>query len=240
VLTNESVTDPLANWASQNPVPPVSGPTINGLAGCNTTNHISYTCPQGIYPNGLSIGDNKTVTFQAPPGQIGLYQFGNISNAGDNCNCALTIGNSDIVNFGTGHYSFEGGLQVTGSSSSLCGGVVTSSCPQAPSGGVFFYIAGGQVTVGGFSFGDTVQLAPISSGADPYANVLLWQDGDDPHQLQLFGLNTTFSTNGGTIYTPNAQIGITGVNFGAATLATGDIVALSLQLDGAGTGIVVK
>ncbi len=239
MLINETVVDPLANWASLNPVQQVTTPTISGLAGCSTANHISYTCPQGEYPNGLSIGDNKTVTFQPPAGQTGHFQFGTTANAGDNCNCALIVGNNDTVYFGTGHYTFEGGLQVNGSSSNLCGGVVSSSCPQATTGGVFFYVAGGQVTVGGFTFGDSVQLAPITS-TDPYANVVLWQDGTDTDQLQLYGFNTTFTTTGGTVYAPNAQIEIIGVNTGAATLATGDIVANSLQLIGVGTEIVAQ
>ncbi len=214
VSTSTKVTDPLATWASQNPVAAISTPT----ASCSGSS--TMTCTPGFYAGGLNIPSNRTVNFQA-----GNYQFG--TNAG--CQSSLCVGSSDTVNFGTGHYTFTDGLNVSGSGSALCGGgSATSACPSPPSGGVFFYVSGGSTDLGNVNFANNIQLAPISTTSDPYHGVLLWQNGTDNNPVFLASAATSVNTYQGKIYVPNATINLYG--FGNS-ISTGDIVANSMLFD---------
>ncbi|HEY5025285.1 MAG TPA: prepilin-type N-terminal cleavage/methylation domain-containing protein [Acidimicrobiales bacterium] len=215
VSTSIKVTDPLATWASQNPVAALTTPTGSCSGGS------TMTCTPGYYAGGLNIPNSKTVNFQP-----GNYQFG--TNAG--CQSSLCVGNSDIVNFGTGHYTFTDGLNVSGSNSALCGGGTPSSaCPNPPSGGVFFYVSGGSMGLGNLNFANNIQLAPISATSDPYHGVLLWQNGNDNNAVFMASAASSVNTFGGKIYVPNATIKLYG--FGNNTISTGDIVANSLLFD---------
>jgi prepilin-type N-terminal cleavage/methylation domain-containing protein len=214
VSTSTKVTDPLATWASQNPVAAITTP-IGSCSGSST-----MTCSPGLYASGLNIPSNRTVNFQP-----GNYQFG--TNTG--CQSSLCIGSSDTVNFGTGHYTFTDGFNVSGSGSALCGGGTTSSvCPSPPSGGVFFYVSGGSTNLGNVNFANNIQLAPISTPSDPYHGVLLWQNGTDNNPVFLASAATTVNTYQGKIYVPNATISLYG--FGN-NISTGDIVANSMLFD---------
>jgi len=214
VSTSTQVTDPLATWASQNPVANITSPSGSCSGGS------TMTCTPGVYANGLNIPSNRTVNFQ--PGD---YQFG--TNAG--CQSSLCIGSSDTVNFGSGHYTFTDGLNVSGSGSALCGGgTVTSACPSPPSGGVFFYVSGGSTALGNVNAANNIQLAPISTTSDPYHGVLLWQNGTDNNPVFLASAATSVNTYGGEIYVPNATISLYG--FGNS-ISTGHIVANSMLFD---------
>jgi len=213
VSTATAVTDPLAAWAAQNPVAPITTP-VGSCSGGST-----MTCTPGLYSSGLNIPSSRTVNFQA-----GNYQFGT-----NGCGSSLCTGNSDIVNFGTGHYTFTDGLTVSGSGSALCGGgPVTSACSSPPSGGVFFYVSGGAANLGNVNFANNIQLAPISSTSDPYHGVLLWQNGTDISSVFLASAASSVNTYGGEIYVPNATISLYG--FGNS-ISTGNIVANSLLFD---------
>jgi len=210
ISTNPSISDPDQAFAQQNPVPPVAGPSRS----CPMTGG-TVTCTPGLYAGGLTISDNETVTFS--PGD---YQFGTAAN----CNCALNIGSNDKVYFEAGDYTFEGGFSVNGSFDTICG-ISTPGDPDCPStGGVFFYVAGGTASLGGFTFGNTIKLGPPTTG--PYAGKLLWQDGSDNNTVTLVGAAQSI-VNGynGVIYAPNAQIEVYG--FGNE-ITTGNIVANSL------------
>ncbi len=213
VSTSTKVADPLASWASQNPVATISSP--GSCSGSPT-----MACTPGLYPGGLNIASNRTVNFQP-----GNYQFG--TNGG--CGSSLCIGNSDTVNFGTGHYTFTDGLNVSGSGSALCGGgTATTVCPNPPAGGVFFYVSGGSTALGNVNFANNIQLAPISSTSDPYRGVLLWQLGTDNNSVFLASAASSVNTYGGEIYVPNATISLYG--FGN-NISTGHIVANSMLFD---------
>ena len=211
VSTGTKVADPLATWASQNPVATLTSPT-GSCSGSPT-----MTCTPGLYAGGLDIASNRTVNFQP-----GNYQFG--TNAG--CQSSLCIGNSDTVNFGTGHYTFTDGLNVSGSGSALCGGgPATSACPSPPAGGVFFYVSGGSTALGNVNFANNIQLAPVSATSDPYHGVLLWQNGTDNNSVFLASAASSVNTYNGEIYVPNATISLYG--FGN-NISTGHIVANSM------------
>jgi hypothetical protein len=208
------VADPLAAWASQNPVVNITSPT-GSCSGSPT-----MTCTPGLYAGGLNIPNNRTVNFQP-----GNYKFG--TNGG--CQSSLCIGSSDTVNFGSGHYTLTDGLNVSGSGSALCGGGgATSACPSPPSGGVFFYVSGGSTALGNINAANNIQLAPISATSDPYHGVLLWQNGTDTNSVFLASAATSVNTYGGEIYVPNATISLYG--FGN-NISTGHIVANSMLFD---------
>jgi hypothetical protein len=213
VSTSTQVADPLATWASQNPVQTISSPPGSCSGGS------TMTCTPGLYASGLNITSNRTVNFQP-----GNYQFGT-----NGCQSSLCIGSSDIVNFGSGHYTFADGLDLSGSGSALCGGAAASSiCPNPPSGGVFFYVSGGSTDLGNANFANNIQLAPISATSDPYNGVLLWQNGTDNSPVFMASAASSVNTYGGKIYVPNATIQLYG--FGN-NISTGDIVANSLSFD---------
>jgi prepilin-type N-terminal cleavage/methylation domain-containing protein len=217
VSVDPKVSDPLQSFAASNPVPVISSAPVSCPMNGN-----NVTCPAGLYPNGLNIPDGKTVTFSP-----GNYQFGDAGNAGNGCNCDLSIGSNDKVIFSAGDYSFEGGVSLNGSNDTLCG-IVASGDPNCPAtGGVFFYVAGGFVNLGGFTFGNTIKLAPPTSG--PYKNLLLWQNGQDNNGITIAGGGTTVNAYNGQIYAPNAQIGIYGFS---SAIVTGHIVAARLSLVG--------
>jgi len=161
----------------------------------------------------------------------GGTQFGQAKNFGDNCNCALTIGNSDTVYFKTGVYSYEGGLSMTGTSSALCAGPGTGQCAGAPTGGVLFYVNGGQINFGSVSFddffgnADVVQLSAMSSNA--YQGLLIWQNQSDNDPIELVGYTSSVNSYSGEIYAPNSPMQIYGLGF---SMTTGNLVALSLTL----------
>jgi len=214
VSTSTKVADPLAAWASQNPVATIMSPTGSCSGGS------TMTCSPGLYAGGLNIASNRTVNFQP-----GNYQFG--TNGG--CQSSLCIGSSDTVNFGTGHYTFTDGLNVSGSGSALCGGgTATSACPTPPAGGVFFYVSGGSTALGNVNFANNIQLAPIAATSDPYHGVLLWQLGTDNSPVFLASAASSVNTYGGELYVPNATISLYG--FGN-NISTGHIVANSMLFD---------
>ena len=213
VSTSTPVTDPLATWASQNPVANITSPSGSCSGGS------TMTCTPGAYGSGLDIPSNRIVNFQP-----GNYQFG--TNA---CQSSLCIGSSDTVNFGSGHYTFTDGLNVSGSASALCGGAAaTSACPSSPSGGVFFYVSGGSTDLGNVNSANNIQLAPISTTLDPYHGVLLWQNGTDNNPVFLASAASSVNTYGGEIYVPNSTISLYG--FGNS-ISTGNIVANSMLFD---------
>ena len=220
VQTIATPTDPLAAWAQQNLVNSTTVP-VGGTGNCTTVGS-TMTCTAGTYSSGLNIPNNRTVNFAQ-----GNYQFNNNSA----CGSSLCVGSSDTVNFGKGHYIYANGIEIGGSGSSLCGGNGTSSsCPNAPSGGVFFYIKAGNADFGNFSNGNVIDLGPLT-GADPYAGKVLWEDGSDPNPLKLTtaGSAVTNTFGGGTIYAPNTTIDLGAFSFGNSVVDTGTIVANSLN-----------
>lgn len=218
VQTVAMPSDPMAAWAQEN----AGGAniTVTGTGSCTTGTMM--TCEPGLYPNGLSIANGKTVKFDA-----GNYQFG--SNA---CGSSLCIGSSDTVDFGTGHYIYTNGINVAGSGSTLCGGgVVNSSCPTT-NAGVFFYVKSGATNLGNLSSGNVIDLGAITNPTDdPYAGVLLWQDGSDSeNSITLTTAGTSAINNlGGTIYAPNATIDLGAASVGQSVIDTGPIVAQGLN-----------
>ncbi len=213
VSTSTKVADPLAAWASANPVGTIS-------SGGSCSGGSTMTCTPGLYAGGLNIASNRTVNFQP-----GNYQFG----TNGTCQSSLCIGNSDTVNFGTGHYTFTDGLNVSGSGSALCGGgTATSVCPNPPAGGVFFYVSGGSTALGNVNYANNIQLAPITATSDPYHGVLLWQLGTDNNPVFLASAASSVNTYGGEIYVPNATISLYG--FGN-NISAGNIVANSMLFD---------
>ena len=212
VSTSQPVTDPRAVWASQNKPAPITSPSGSCTGGS------TMSCTPGLYANGLNITSHRNVTFQP-----GHYQFG-----ANGCGSSLCIGSSDTVNFGSGHYTFTDGLNVSGSGSALCGGgTATSACPSPPSGGVFFYVQDGTTNLGNVNFANNIELAPIPTTmtSDPYNGVLLWQDATDNAPVFLASAASSVNTYGGVIYVPDATISLYG--FGD-TISTGPIVAQSM------------
>jgi hypothetical protein len=201
---------------------PVSAPNISA-------NNQTVTCQPGLYPSGLTIsGSNDKITFAS-----GTYQFGVVGCSGANCGFTVT-GTGNNLTFGSGVYGFEGtnsqnnclndlfnnkpegGLNVVGASNSLNSG----------SGGVLFYVGGGQTNFG-CGVVNSVNLAPTTSGT--YNNILLWQDKYDGLPVVMTGFGNSANLYGGTVYAPSAQIQLIG---GGETFTTGSVVASSMELLG--------
>lgn len=223
VQTVATPSDPMAIWAQQNAG--ASNIKVTGTGACSTVG-TTMTCTSGLYSGGLNIPNNRTVTFGA-----GNYQFNNNGS----CGSSLCVGSSDTVYFGSGHYIYANGIEVAGSGSALCGGgVANSSCPEMPSGGVFFYVKSGKTDLGNLNSGNVIDLGAIpvtQNGTDPYAGVLLWQDGTDssnPVTLTT-ALTATVNTLNGEIYAPNATIDLGAFSGGQSVINTGEIVANSIN-----------
>jgi prepilin-type N-terminal cleavage/methylation domain-containing protein len=234
VSMSSQVADPLQNLA----VPPGPSVVSNGCTSTsppNTTtasitgSNQTWTCQPGLYPAGLTIsGSNDTVTFAS-----GTYQFGTVGCSGSSCGFTIT-GNNNTFTFGSGDYGFEGanvqnnclndlfdnrpegGINIVGASNTL----------NSASGGVFFYVAGGQTNFG-CGVVNAVNLAPTTTGT--YDNILLWQDKSDALPVVLTGFANSANFYGGTLYAPSAQIQLIG---GGETLTTGSVVAGSVELLG--------
>ena len=210
-VTSAYVPDPQQTWAQNNKPVVISA----NAPSCATSGSVK-TCMPGRYPTGLTIPPNVTVNFGT-----GNYQFGTPSCS----NCALTISGGDTVNFGSGVYTYEGGITVQGGggTNNLCSGTVTAGVCHT-NGGVLFYVAGGQAGFGDFTYGNKIQLSPMTSGT--YQGILFWQDGSDNQSLYLVsGVGPQHLRR--RVYAPNAQIYIYG--FGN-NLTTGHIVAQGLQM----------
>jgi len=213
------LTDPLLSWANQNPVA-----NITSTGSCTGTSTLK-TCSPGLYPSGLGIANGVTVNFQA-----GNYQFGG-SVGCSGSQTSLCIQSNDTVNFGTGHYTYTNGIDVAGSGSALCGSATATAVCTHPIGGVFFYVKGGSTNLGNYFASNTIQLSAITNSADPYQNVVLWQDGGDPNNTLVLSSPNSNATNtlAGEIYAPTAQVFINGYG---GNVATQDIVANTLAFGG--------
>jgi len=187
--TQNSITDPLLAWASQQNVTNITSPTVT----CPPK--AIMNCPSGLYASGLTIPNNATVTFQA-----GSYEFGGSVNC-SGTQTSLCIQSNDTVNFGSGSYTFLKGIDVSGSGSALRGS------------GVFFYVKSGETNLGNYFSSTSVQLS--AAAGNP---VLLWQDGGDNDQVVLSSPNTNATnTMAGEIYAPSAQVLINGYGGNVAT-----------------------
>ncbi len=118
--TQNSITDPLLAWASQQKVTNITSPTVTCPPRAN------MNCPSGLYASGLTIPNNATVTFQPGP-----YEFSGAVNC-SGTPTSLCIQNNDTVNFGSGSYTFLNGIDVAGSGSALTGSGVFLLCQGWP------------------------------------------------------------------------------------------------------------
>lgn len=139
-----------------------------------------------------------------------------LGNPGEYTGSVSVAGNSPFT-IPSGIYIFDQGLSLTGQA------VVSSQ-----SGGVLFYIAGGQISdtgQGGFN------LTPIQTA--PYTGLVLWQASTDSNPLFLAG-NGTGSTFTGAIYAPGAVVG----GQGNGALSAGSIVSNGLSCGGGGSFVI--
>ena len=208
VQTVAAPTDPLATWAAQNPVAAISSPT-----GSCTTSGTTITCNPGLYSSGLNITSSRTYKFNA-----GNYQFG--SNAG--CGASLCVNNSDIVNFGSGHYTYTDGLNVGGSGSALCGGgPVTSACPRPARGRRLLLRLRRVPPPSATSTTPTTSSSPPSlRRLTPTTASCCGRTAPTTIRCSLASAATSVNTYGGEIYVPNATISLYG--FGN-NITTGDV-----------------
>jgi len=214
-----AVPDPLAAWAQTNQPKPIGN---GGGVNC-TTRGSNWTCPAGRYSNGLAVPSNANVTFSGPAGSA--YQFG-VPGCND---CALSFAGGDTVTFGSGVYSFYGGLRVDGSGRSGANTLTSAS------GGVLFYVADGTTDFAYNDASNKVTLAAMGTGT--YAGLLFWQDGSDPNnQISIAGYSQSPNTYQGQIYAPNDELDFFG--FGN-NVTTGPICASSMVIGGSQANIVV-
>jgi hypothetical protein len=123
--------------------------------------------------------------------------------------------------FDAGDYTLDDGLSVNANR------VTVNS-----SGGVFFYVAGGPVTISAATAVDqgkadttSVQLAPATTG--PYAGVVLYQDPSDANPITLWANTTSADTISGAIEAPSAPVFIAADTEG---ITIGSLLAQSLSM----------
>jgi prepilin-type N-terminal cleavage/methylation domain-containing protein len=215
---SRAVPDPLAGWAQVN-----QPPTINNRARCS--HGPTWFCSAGLYTRGLSIPPNTQVVFSGSPGNS--YQFGT-----PNCSsCSLSLGGSDDVTFGSGVYSFYGGLTVNGEN----GFRPSPNTLTSALGGVLFYVADGTTDFAYHGSANKVDLTAMSTGR--YAGLLFWQDGSDLNDdVSIAGSANSPNVYQGEIYAPNADLDFFG--FGN-DITTGPVCAQSMVIAGSSTNISI-
>ncbi len=111
--------------------------------------------------------------------------------------------------FASGVYVFQAGLSITGSVS------LTSAA-----GGVFFYIAGGSLSLTGSG---SISLTPMTTGT--YANILVYQSRTNASTMTLTGSGTVNGYNG-LVYAPAGQVSLVG----SGSLAVKSLITASLAM----------
>jgi hypothetical protein len=119
------------------------------------------------------------------------------------------VGTGISCAFASGVYVFQNGLSITGS-------VSLSSA----AGGVFFYIAGGSLSLTGSG---SISLTPMTTGT--YANILVYQSRTDAVAMTLTGSGSVNGYNG-LIYAPAAQVNLVG----SGSLAVKSLITASLSM----------
>jgi hypothetical protein len=115
----------------------------------------------------------------------------------------------------SGIYIFQNGFASSGS------GAISSV-----SGGVFFYIYRGAVSITGLGGTD---LQPLASPPSPAQNLTIWMDASDTSGMTLGG-NGAATVIGGTIYAPTVSAGVGG----NGTIDVGSLVVGSMSCNGGG------
>jgi hypothetical protein len=95
-------------------------------------------------------------------------------------------------------------------------------------GGVFLYVTGGSVTLGGSA---GLELSALTAGGSPYAGVLLYQVPSDTHSLALAGTPSVNSLDG-IIDASSAPVSLSG----RGTVSALGLVSLSLSCQTATSG----
>jgi hypothetical protein len=91
---------------------------------------------------------------------------------------------------------------------------------SSAAGGVFFYIAGGSLSLTGSG---SISLTPMTTGT--YANILVYQSRTDAVAMTLTGSGSVNGYNG-LIYAPAAQVNLVG----SGSLAAKSLITASLSM----------
>ena len=158
--------------------PPTITPPLTSITpvGSCTTSGSNTDCQPGYYANAVSVSGN--ITFEN-----GNYDFAK--------SVSISPGTSSTpsVNFGSGQYTFESGLNV-GASMSVTGY------------GVFFYQLGGSLAMGA---GDTIISSAPSSG--PYVGLLIYQPSTNGLPMTLDSSAAPIvNTYDGAVEAPSASV----------------------------------
>ena len=130
-----------------------------------------------------------------------------------------------------GVYIIEAGLKLGGN-----GSVTVGSALGDGTDGVFFYVEGGSVTLGGSS---TVNVSAISNGpySSVYGGLLLYQIASDTNGMTLDGSSSATTLNG-VIAAPSASVTLNGGGNGSGLTAFG-LEAATINCNGNNTTTVL-
>lgn len=130
-----------------------------------------------------------------------------------------------------GIYILQNGLKLTGNTPLTVGPALADG-----TNGVFFYVTGGSVTIGGTA---SITLNAITAGPwnSTYGGILLYQIASDTNGVVLDGSSAATTLNG-VIAAPGAQITLNGGGNGAGLTAYG-LEASSLNCNGNNTTTVL-
>lgn len=128
-----------------------------------------------------------------------------------------------------GIYIIEAGMKLTGNTPLTLGATLADG-----TNGVFFYVTGGSVTIGGTA---SITLSAISAGpyASIYGGILLYQVSSDTSPMVLDGSSAATTLNG-AIAAPGATVTLNGGGNGAGLTALG-LEANQLNCNGNNTTI---
>gem|GEM_PF-2383431 len=195
---------------SQNPSTTYPGTT--GSTTVSPASDYNYTGSGGAYANGGTLVDPYSSLPVPNPSAPNTFVY----------NTALT-GPNDLVtgNLKSGIYILNAGITLNGNTNL-----------GTDSGGVFLYVTGGSVVIGGTA---ATNLNAMTSG--PYAGILLFDTPSNPTQsITLDGSGGATSLNG-VIAAPAANVTLKGGGSGTGLMVLG-LTANSLSCNGNGSAVL--
>ena len=194
--------------------------TASGGASVNVVGNVSTHSPGQISPSantGATLASDPFSGMTAPStGACLTYSGQAVLDPGTYCN-QISINNGTLT-FNPGTYIFQNGIDIGGNAT-----VNNNSTGGDGSGGVTFYVTGGNVNLHGTP---SVTLNAPTSGT--YKGILFWQASTDTNSANLKGGSSMFVN--GVLYFPTAALTFNGGTAANATKTT--IVSDTLSLVG--------
>lgn len=210
VAVNSSAGGSLAFHNGQLTATQVYSQDTGGTPPVSPPSDYNYTGSSGMYATGQTLNDAYSDLPVPNPSAPNTYVF----------NTALSGPNDGGNGLKSGIYILNAGISLKG-----------NTALSSDAGGVFFYVTGGSVTIGGTA---SINLSSMSTG--PYAGILLYQVPSDTSGMTLDGSGSATTLNG-VIAAPSATVSLKGGGSGTGLQAEG-LEAASLSCNGNGSAVL--